>query len=121
MVYSAAIFGVLTLIAVLVFFWWQSGLGSGRRFGNRVAAHMGMSKSLFHTLLVHGVKGSPRELLASFAQSKLDVNQASIAISPTLSKGIERMEARFGPQEMVDKVKPLVARLLAQAPEAPRP
>ena len=121
MVYSAAIVGVLTLIAVLVFFWRESGLGSGRRFGNRVAAHMGMSKSLFHTLLVHGVKGSPRELLASFAQSKLDVNQASIAISPTLSKGIERMEARFGPQEMVDEVKPLVARLLAQSQEAPKP
>jgi hypothetical protein len=30
-------------------------------------------------------------------------------------------EARFGPQEMVDEVKPLVARLLAQSQEAQKP
>jgi hypothetical protein len=30
-------------------------------------------------------------------------------------------EARFGPQEMVDEVKPLVARLLKQSQEAQKP
>ena len=33
------------------------------------------------------------------------------AIAPSLSRGIERLEARFGTQEMYDKAKPIVAGL----------
>jgi hypothetical protein len=113
LIYTAAIVGVVVLIALLVFFWRQIGIGSGRRYRNRIAAHVGISRSLFRSLLVNGVKGSSRDLLVSLERSKLDLDQASIALGPSLSRGIERLEARFGSQEMIDKVKPIVARLVS--------
>lgn len=114
MIYLAAIVGIAALGALLVFFWRRSGLGSGRAFGNRIAAHIGIPKNVFHMLLTHGVSGSPRDLLASLAKSKPALDQASAELGPRLAKGIERMEARFGKQEMVDKAKPVVARLVSE-------
>lgn len=104
------------MIALLVFFWKRSGIGSGRAFGNRIAAHIGIPRSLFHSILAHGAKGSPRALLASLEKSTPNLDQASKALGPALARGIERLEAHFGPQEMVDKAKPIVARLVS-APE----
>ena len=103
MIYSAALVGLAALIALLVFFWRRSGLGSGRAFGNRIAA-----------LLTHGVAGSPRDLLVSLAKSKPGLDEASVELGPLLAKGIARMEARFGKQEMVDQAKPVVARLVSE-------
>lgn len=113
MIHSAAIVGVVVVIALAVFFWRRSGIGSGRRFGNRVAAHIGIPKSLFHSLLDSGVKESSRDLLASLKKSNLSPAQAAVELGPTLAKGIERLEARFGPQEMIDKAKPIVAGLVS--------
>lgn len=115
MIHTAAIVGVVILIALAVFFWRRSGIGSGRTFGNRVAAHIGIPRSLFHSLLDNGAKGSSRDLLASLEKSKLDLDQAGIELGPSLARGIERLEARFGPQEMVDKAKPIVARLVSES------
>lgn len=114
-IYTVAILGVGVLLGLLVFLWKQVGAGSGRVLRNRVAAHLGISRSLFRSLLVHGVKGSPRDLLASLEKSKLSLEQASIKLGPSLARGIERLEARFGPQEMIDEVKPIVARLVSVA------
>lgn len=114
MIPSAAIVGVLVLLALLVFFWRRSGMGSGRAFGNRIAAHIGMPKNVFHMLLTHGVAGSPRDLLATLEKSTPGLDDASIELGPVLAKGIERMEARFGKQQMVDNAKPIVARLLSE-------
>jgi hypothetical protein len=117
--YSAAIVGVAVLVALAVFFWRRDGIGSGRSFGNRIAAHIGIPKSLFHSLLDHGVKGSSRELLASLERAGMDLDQASVELGPPLSRGIDRLEARFGRQEMVDKVKPIVAGLVSASGEGP--
>lgn len=103
------------MIALLVFFWRQIGIGSGRTFRNRIAAHLGISRSVFRSLLVNGVKGSSRDLMVSLEKSKLDLDQASIELGPSLSRGIERLEARFGSQEMIDQVKPIVARLVSKS------
>lgn len=113
MIYTAAIVGVVAIVALVVFFWKRNGIGSGRVFGNRIAAHIGIPRSLFHSLLDHGVKGSSRELLASLEKAKMGLDQASVELGPSLSRGIERLEVRFGTQEMVDKVKPIVARLVS--------
>lgn len=118
-IYTAAILGVGVLIGLLVFFWRQVGAGSGRVFRNRIAAHIGISRSLFRSLLVHGVKGSPRDLLVSLEKSKLNLDQASIKLGPSLARGIDRLEAHFGPQDMIDEVKPIVARLVAKADQKP--
>lgn len=114
MIQTAAIVGILTLVGLLVFVWRQSGIGPGRRFGNRIASHVGIPKSLFYTLLDNGAKGSSRDLLLSLENANLDLDQASIELGPTLSRGIERLEARFGPQEMFGRLKPCVARLTSE-------
>ena len=41
-----ALVGLLGLVGVVVFFWLHNGPGSGRPFGNRVAAHIGIPKSV---------------------------------------------------------------------------
>ena len=119
MIPAAALVGVVAIVALLVFFWNRSGIGSGRSLGNRVAAHIGIQRSLFYSLLDHGVKGSSRDLLAALEKSKLSLDQASVKLGPSLSRGIERLEAHFGPQEMVEKAKPIVARLVAQGEQEP--
>lgn len=115
MIYVPAIVGVGVLVALLVFFWQRNGTGSGRAFGNRIAAHIGIPKGLFHSLLDHGVKGSSRELLASLEKAKMGLDQASVALGPSLARGVERLETRFGTQETVDRAKPIVARLVSES------
>jgi hypothetical protein len=111
--------GVAVLVGLALFFWKRSGPGSGRTFGNRIAAHIGMPRNVFHALLENGVKGSARELLASLEKSKPDLDEASVELGPSLNRGMERLESRFGPQEMYDKAKPIVARLVAQSQRKP--
>lgn len=119
MIHTAAIVGVVTLVALLVFFWRRSGVGSGRTFGNRIAAHIGMRRSVFHSLMDNGVKDSSRAVLASLEKSTPDLDRASVALGPTLARGIERLEARFGPQQTIDEAKPIVARLVSVSEPAP--
>ncbi len=113
MIPTAALVGVVVLCALLVFFWRRNGIGSGRSYGNRIAAHIGIPKSLFHSLMAHGAPGGSRQLLASLEQANLTLEQASAELGPSLAKGIERMEAHFGPQETLEAVKPVVARLVS--------
>lgn len=119
LIHTAAIVGIVTLVALLVFFWRRSGAGSGRTFGNRIASHIGMRRSVFHSILESGVKESSRALLASLEKSTPDLDRASVALGPTLARGIERLEARFGPQDMIDQAKPIVARLVAASEQTP--
>ena len=35
-------------------------------------------------------------------------------LGPVLARGIKRIEARFGTQEMIDSVKPIVERLVSE-------
>lgn len=112
--YFPLVAGLIALIGLAVFFWTRLGPGSGRGFGNRIAAHIGMPKNVFYALLENGVKGSSGELLQALEQSKLSLDEASIELGPSLSRGMERLEARFGAQMMYDKAKPIVARLVAE-------
>lgn len=114
MIFTAAIVGVMAILALVVFFWKRNGFGSGRAFGNRIAAHIGIPRNVFHMLLASGVADSSGDVLKALEKSKPDLSQAGIELGPRLSKGIKRMEARFGTQQMVDKVKPIVARLVSE-------
>ena len=100
------------MVALIAFFWRQSGFGSGRAFGRRVAAHLGISQKVFHMLLVNGAE-EPGDFLKALEKSTPDLDQASIELGPVLARGIKRLEARFGTQEMIDNVKPIVARLVS--------
>lgn len=111
--------GAAVIVGIAVFLWKQLGPGSGRRFGNRMAAHLGIPRSLFYSLLVHGVKGSHLDLLATLEKSAVSLDQASAELGPPLARGIERLEAHFGQQDSVDAVKPIVARLVAGSEPQP--
>lgn len=113
-IYLPTIMGVVALLGLVVYFWKRNGPGSGRAFGNRIAAHIGMPRNVFHGLVEHGTRSSSRELLASLERSKLSLDEASVQLGPVMSRGMERLEARFGAQEMYDRAKPIVARLVAE-------
>jgi hypothetical protein len=110
--YFPTIFGVFVLIGIAVFFWRREGPGSGRAYGNRIAAHIGIPKKVFWPLLENGVKGSSRELLASLQRAGVSVGPASAQVAPWLMRGMELLEARFGTQEMYEQAKPRIAAVL---------
>ena len=110
--YFPTIFGVAVLVGIAVFFWRREGPGSGRAYGNKIAAHIGIPKKVFWPLLENGVKGSSRELLASIQAQGISLGAASAQVAPSLVRGIERLEARFGAQEMYELAKPRIAAVL---------
>jgi hypothetical protein len=114
LIYTTAIVGMTVLIGLLVFFWKQAGFHSSRAFGRRIATHLGIPNNVFHMLIVNGATDSSGNVLKRLAKSNLDVDQASKELGPLLSIGIKRLEARFGPQDMIDKVKPIVAKLVSE-------
>lgn len=122
--YFPTIFGVFVLIGIAVFFWRREGPGSGRAYGNRIAAHIGIPRRVFWPLLENGVKGSSRELLASLQRDGVGMDAASAQVAPWLVRGMERLESRFGTQEMYEQAKPRIAAVLpvaegiAQRPES---
>jgi hypothetical protein len=113
--YFLAIAGICILGGLGVFFWKRFGTGSGRALGNRIAEHNGIPRKVFYYLLDNGVKGSTHDLLVSLERSNITLDQASIAVAPSLNRGIERLEARFGTQSIYEMVKPIVAKLVAQS------
>ena len=119
MVYTIAILSLAVLVFLVAFFWKREGPGSGRGYGNRVAAHVEIPRNVFYQLLDNGVKGSSREVLASMEKANLSLEEAGVRLAPSLALGIERLEARFGSQGTIEAVKPTVARLVAAGAQQP--
>lgn len=113
--YFPLIVGVLFLVGVVVFFVKRNGPGSGRALGSRLAAHIGLRRSVFFALLENCGKGPARELLAPLERSGVSLDDAGLTLAPLLGRGIERLEARFGRQEIYEEAKPVVARLMQAA------
>lgn len=105
--------GFLVLIGIAVFFWRREGPGSGRAYGNRIAAHLGIPRKVFWPLLDNGVKGSSRELLAGLQRDGVGIDAASAEVAASLARGLERLEARFGRQEMYEQARPRIAAALS--------
>lgn len=112
------VLGLVGVIGLVVFFWQQYGPRSGHAFGQRVAAHLGIAPKVFHALLANGVKGSSRDLLLALARSGASLDEISRELAPSLQRGIERLEERFGPQGNYAPAKQVVARLLSEAAPA---
>jgi hypothetical protein len=112
LIYLPTLVGLITLIAITVFLWKRLGPKSGRKLGNEIASYIGIKRSLFYSLLDHGSMDSSRNLLINAKKSGLAVEAATIELAPVLNKGIERLEAHFGEQEMVNDAKPRIRRFL---------
>ena len=87
------------------FMWTRGGLGKGRRYGNKIAKHLGMSNNFFHSVLESGVTGPSLLVLAALDGAVdgagLTIEQASIQLAPSLERGLIALENRFGRQEGV--------------------
>lgn len=103
------------LVAIAFFFWKRFGAGSGRGFGNAIAKHIGLPRNTFWYLLDNGAKGSPLKMLVALEKSGVGLDQASRELGPSLQRGLERLEARFGTQQIYEAAKPIVARLVAES------
>lgn len=109
--YIAAAVGVIWILA-MVLVWTRGGLGKGRKFGNKIAKHLGMSNNFFHSVLENGVSGPSPQLLAMLEEAGCSLERASIELAPSLERGLIALENRFGRQQMIDSAKPVVAQLL---------
>lgn len=107
---------LLILAGLGVFFWKRHGKGSGRSFGHALARHLGLRRSTFWYLLENGAPGAALQRLAALEKAGVGLEQAGLELGPVLHKGLQRLEERFGPQEIYEQAKPVVARLLAAAP-----
>lgn len=107
------------LIGLSLFFWKTYGPYSGRAFGNRLAKHLNLPRSTFWYLLDNGAKGSALDLMLSLERHSDGLDSASRQVAPTLQRGLERLEARFGTQGIYEQVKPIVARWAASPPSTP--
>jgi hypothetical protein len=113
MAYLVILGSVGLLLAFAAFFWSRYGPGSGRAFGNKIAKHNDIPRTTFWYLLDNGAKGSALGILIGLEKSAADLEQASVELGPTLQRGLERLEARFGPQSIYEVAKPVISRLVA--------
>ena len=105
-------------VAIVAFFWINYGPRSGRSFGNEIASYNKIQRKVFWYLLDNGAKGSSLALLKKLQRSSETIQEASVALGPTLQRGLERLEARFGHQDMYEPAKPIISRLVALSDEA---
>lgn len=104
--------GIVVLFLFLM--WTRGGLGKGRKFGNKVASHLGMNNNFFHSVLENGVTGPSLQVLAMLEGAGFTVEQASVQLAPSLERGLLALESRFGRQEMIENAKPTVSRLVSE-------
>jgi hypothetical protein len=109
-----AYIGITIFVLVLVLVWTRGGLGKGRKYGNKVARHLGMSNNFFHTVLENGVTGPSLQVLAMLNDMGLTLQQSSVQLAPSLERGLVALENRFGHQEMIEAAKPVVATLVRE-------
>ncbi len=94
--------------------WFGLGLGKGRAYGNKLAAHLGWRKNFFHTVLDMGTGDQSLLLLKGFSQSGEDLRAVAIALAPSLEAGLKALESRFGPQSEIEAAKQTVGKLLKE-------
>lgn len=84
--YTAAVAGAIWIVA-MVLVWTRGGLGKGRKFGNKIAKHLGMSNNFFHSVLENGVSGPSLQLLAILEGAGCSLERASIELAPSPRAG----------------------------------
>lgn len=78
-------------IVFMILMWKKGGLRKGRKFGNKIAKHLGFTNNFFHSVLDDGTSGPSLLLLATLEKSNLSVHQASVELDPSLSRGLAQL------------------------------
>jgi len=94
--------------------WFGFGLGKGRTYGNKLAAHLGWRKNFFHTVLDMGTGDQSLMLLNGFSRSGQDLRAVAVVLAPTLAAGLNALESRFGTQPEIESAKQTVVKLLEE-------
>lgn len=108
---------IVILVVWLLFMaliWKRMGVWSGRSYGNALAKYLGWSSGFFHTALDEGSGSSGLLLLNTLKQQGLSHHEATVRLSPYLARGLNALDARFGPQAMIEQARPTAESLLAQ-------
>ena len=106
-----SIIGLLVFPGVLWFAWTKLGLREGRAYRNRLAEHLGVPRNLFHQSLDDGVNGPSLMLLSTLEKSGMSLDQVAVELGPSLARGLDKFDARFGRLPMTDAIRPTVAKL----------
>lgn len=100
-------------VLFLLLFAWKFKFFKGRFYGNKVAAHIGIPKNLFHTLL--DKTPMPSLLwLAHLKETGTSLEDTATVLSPYMRVRLYALEDSFGPQPMLEEAKPVVERLYRQ-------
>ena len=80
--------GIAILVLLILLMWTRGGLGKGRKYGNKIARHLGMSNNFFHTVLENGVTGPSLQALAMLEGAGFTLQQSSVQLAPSLERGL---------------------------------
>jgi hypothetical protein len=97
--------------------WKFAGLGKGKAFGNKIADALGWKRSFFHSALDIGAGNTSLLLLKGLEEAGFSPEQAAVALAPNIMFGLNSLDERFGPQEMIEDAKPVAERLLQEYQE----
>lgn len=110
---AAAVIAALLLLNHLIYV--KSGLQGGRKYGNEIAAQLGIPSNLFHTILEFGAKPLPHlKVLADMKAGGIPPEEAAKELASLMAIGVENLEKKFGPQEAMNVIKPTISRLLSK-------
>ncbi len=103
-------------VIFIAFVWLRGGLHKGRKFGNEIADHLGWSHNFFHSVLDNGVGplGPSLQLLSTLKAMNLTAANASVHIARHLRDGLNNLESKFGPQQIISDVRAQVEALLVE-------
>jgi hypothetical protein len=103
---------IVVPLGALAIIWKFAGLGAGRKFGNSVAAHLGIEPNVFHSILDNGVKGPSLVLLKGM--SNLPPQLAAVELAPSLARGLAVLESRFGDQPQLAHAASVIRGLVSE-------
>lgn len=89
------------------------GLGDGRKFGNQIAAAIGLDHNLFHTIFDSGDTPAPTLMMLNAMQrANLSPMDAAVEVAPFLLDGLHKLEDKWGPQPQLKSAQPVIHRLV---------
>lgn len=91
------------------------GLDTGRNFGNQIADAVGVEHNVFHSVLDVSAPAPSLHLLEGMRLKGVTPMNAAMDLSPFLIEGVDKLEAKFGPQRQLDHARAVFTRLLTLA------
>lgn len=89
-------------------------LASGRRYGNKVADCLGISRSIYHAAMEEGGMAQHMLALYSLKHSGATVAEVCVHSCKYLDRGLDKLELRFGTQAQITNARYQISALLGR-------